>query len=118
MTESGVQPTPAEPLFDAREMTQLRRDDGDASRVIGTMLTAFFFYSLLVVIGVSGFTAWAMTYQRQRFNEPAAAADGHASGHADGHAAGHSAGHAADHKHDGDKGHDEKGHDDNKPTVH
>jgi hypothetical protein len=61
-------------LWEQRELNQFGVDDGDASRAIGLMLTAFFFYSFVVMIGVSLFTWWAVVHHTARLAAPATAA--------------------------------------------
>lgn len=48
----------ATPEFDRREVSMFGEDDTHAVTVIGKMLSGFFFYSLLVMLGVA---IWTMT---------------------------------------------------------
>lgn len=57
--ESGT--AVASPEFDKREITQFRDDDGHAVTAIGRMLVIFFFYSLLIMLGV---TLWTWIWAR------------------------------------------------------
>ena len=51
----------ATPEFDRRELTSFGQDDGHAVTVIGKMLVGFFFYSLLVMALVAGWTIWTVS---------------------------------------------------------
>jgi hypothetical protein len=48
----------ASPEFDRQEINSFGKDDGHAITVIGKMLVLFFFYSLLVMAAVAGWTIW------------------------------------------------------------
>lgn len=48
----------ASPEFDRQEINSFGKDDGHAVTVIGKMLVLFFFYSLLVMAAVAGWTLW------------------------------------------------------------
>jgi hypothetical protein len=48
----------ASPEFDRQEISNFGKDDGHAITVIGKMLVLFFFYSLLVMAAVAGWTIW------------------------------------------------------------
>jgi hypothetical protein len=48
----------ASPDFDRQEINSFGKDDGHAISVIGKMLVLFFFYSLLVMAAVAGWTIW------------------------------------------------------------
>lgn len=50
--------TASSPDFDRQEINSFSKDDGHAITVIGKMLVLFFFYSLLVMAAVAGWTIW------------------------------------------------------------
>lgn len=57
--ESGT--AVASPEFDKREIAQFGNDDGHAVTAIGRMLVIFFFYSLIIMLGV---TLWTWIWAR------------------------------------------------------
>ena len=57
--ESGT--AVATPEFDKREISQFGTDDGHAVTAIGRMLVIIFFYSLIIMLGV---TLWTWIWAR------------------------------------------------------
>lgn len=54
--EAGASHAPPVPDFNPTEVAGFRMDDGATMKVIGIGLMVFFFYSLLVMLGVSVWT--------------------------------------------------------------